>query len=309
VRASVIVPAHDAAATLPRTLAALARQEVDGEFEIVVVDDGSSDETPDIAAAAGATVVQQPEARGPGAARNRGAATARARALAFTDADCEPSPGWLAAGLAALDRAGLVQGRVEPTPSVPLGPYDRTLWVAEAWGLFESANLFVRREVFEQLGGFDDGLLRLAGAHFGEDVVFGWRARRAGVVTAFCGDALVHHAVFPRSAREYLLERRRNALFPALVREVPELRDSFFYRRWFLTRRSASFALAAGGALAAAASRRPGLAAPALLPYARVVQGDVSRLGARVALVRVAADALGFASLVRGSIAARALVL
>ena len=306
--ASVIVPAHDAAATLPRTLAGLAAQEVDGESEVIVVDDGSSDATPALAEAAGARVVRHDQPLGPGASRNAGVAAARAGALAFTDADCAPTPGWLAAGIAALDGAGLVQGRVEPRPDVPVGPYDKTLWVTRAWGLFESANLFVHREVFDAIGGFGDGLLELAGAHFGEDVVFGWQARRAGIETAFCDEALVHHEVFPRGPVDYVLERRRNALFAALVHEVPELRDTFLYRRWFLSERSALFALAAVGAGAALVTRRPVLAA-AGLPYARLVRRELRGYGRRAALARAAADAVGFAALVRGSARARRLVL
>lgn len=303
--ASVIVPAHDAAATLPRTLAGLAAQEVEREFEVIVVDDGSSDATGELAREAGARVLRHDEPIGPGASRNAGAATARGAALVFTDSDCAPTPGWLAAGLRALDAAGLVQGRVVPRSDVPVGPYDKTLWVTRAVGLFESANLFVRRDVFEQLGGFDDGLLQLAGAHFGEDVIFGWRARRAGVGTGFCEEAVVHHEVFPRSAADFVRERGRRALFAHLTRQVPELRETFLYRRFFLSRRSAAFALAAAGA----ATRRPAIAALAALPYARLTVDDLRAGGPGLALARGAADAVGLASSVRGSIAARCLVL
>lgn len=307
--ASVIVPAHDAAETLPRTLAALAAQRLDAEFEVIVVDDGSRDRTAEVAQRAGARVVRHPEPAGPGRARNAGAAAARGGALAFVDADCVPSEGWLAAGLRALDDAGVVQGRVEPPPGVPIGPFDRTLWVVRPTGLFESANLFVRREIFERLGGFDDGLLERAGAHFGEDVVFGWRARRAGIRTAFSAEALVHHAVFPRSAAEFVREHRRRALFPHLTRRVPELRESFLYRRWFLDRRSATVALAAAGTIAGLSARRPALAALAAAPYARMLTADARRAGAHVALARAAADAVGLAALVRGSVGARTLLL
>lgn len=307
-RASVIVPAHDAAATLPRTLAGLAAQELDGDFEVIVVDDGSGDATAALAEQAGARVVRHERPRGPGACRNAGVALARADALAFTDADCAPHTRWLAAGLAALEHSGLVQGRVEPRPDVPLGPYDKTLWVTRAWGLFESASLFARREAFEAAGGFDDGLLQLAGAHFGEDVLFGWRAHRAGVETGFCDEAVVHHEVFPRGPRAFIGEHRRNALFPALVREVPELRDAFLYRRWFLSERSALFTLAAAGAAAAVVTRRLPPAA-AVLPYARLARRELRADGAGVTLARVAADAVGLAALVRGSVRARRLVL
>ena len=95
----MIVAARDAAATLPRTLAALAAQTVDGGHEVVVVDDRSTDATAALARAADLGPVISSGGVGPAAARNAGAAVARASLLAFTDADCFPSPGWLAAGV------------------------------------------------------------------------------------------------------------------------------------------------------------------------------------------------------------------
>jgi len=304
----VIVPAHDAARTLPRTMAALNAQELEGAFEVIVVDDGSRDDTAEVAARAGARLIRNERPLGPGASRNAGAAAARSRCLAFTDADCAPTPGWLAAGLGALDTADLVQGRVEPRPGVTAGPLDRTLWVTGPVGLFESANLFVRREVFARLGGFDDGLLELVGAHFGEDVVFGWRAHRAGVPTSFCEEALVYHEVFRRGPGEFLREKRRLAYFCELVRRVPELRGTFLYRRWFMTRRSALFAAAAGGSVIAVVARSP-LPAVAALPYSLLLAREAGTYGKRAALVLGAGDAVGFAVLASGSLRFRRLVL
>src|SRR5207253_2668297 len=137
-----IVPARDAAETIGATLTALQAQDL-VEHEVIVVDNGSHDPTAALARDAGARVLQLPRGQGPGAARNAGAAAARGAVLAFTDADCEPAPGWLRAGLAAIDDGlDLVQGRVEPNRGVRRGPFDRSLWVTRAWGLFETADLF-----------------------------------------------------------------------------------------------------------------------------------------------------------------------
>src|SRR5690348_9788817 len=115
--ASVIVPARDAGLTLGRTLRALRAQELEGGYEVVVVDDGSADDTAELAAAAGSPVrlVRQPRL-GPAAARNRGVAEAQASRLAFCDADVFPEPGWLAAGVRALRDFDLVQGQLLPDP-------------------------------------------------------------------------------------------------------------------------------------------------------------------------------------------------
>lgn len=302
----MIVPALNAASTLPATLAALAEQDLDGSFEVIVVDNGSDDETADLARAdeVGATVLQQARQRA-GAARNRGAAAAAAPILAFTDADCAPAADWLRRGLEAIDAgADLVQGAVRPDPSATPAPFDRTLRVEGEFGLYETANLFVRAELFERVGGFEDCIPEAdLAVPFGEDAWFGWRARRAGARTAFSDGALVHHAVFRRDWRAYAGERRRAALFPALVAHIPELRASTLYQRVFLSRRTALFDLAAAGILAACLrrSRTPLLVA---LPYAAEATRASKRWRRRAPqalLAAVAADCVTLASLVRGS--------
>lgn len=307
---SVVVPARDAAATIGRTLACLAAQRGAPAHETIVVDDGSADATAEIAERAGARVIRGAHG-GPAAARNAGAAAARAPLLAFTDADCYPTPGWLAAGVAALADADLVQGRVEPEPGAELGPFDRTLRIERERGLYETANLLVRRELFERLGGFEDWLPARVGKPLAEDVWLGWRARRAGARTAFSADALVHHAVFRRGAAGYVAERLRLVHFPELARKVPELRRELLFARAFLNPRSAAFDAALAGVAVAAAGRAP-LALAAAVPYAALVARRAAawgRLGPRVALVDPVADAVAFAALARGSVRARAVVL
>jgi glycosyltransferase involved in cell wall biosynthesis len=94
---SVVVPAYNAADTLSLCLSALARQDFPAEdYEVVVVDDGSTDATADVARRSGVRVFSQPNA-GPAAARNHGAQEARGEFLLFTDADCAPVPGWVRA--------------------------------------------------------------------------------------------------------------------------------------------------------------------------------------------------------------------
>jgi glycosyltransferase involved in cell wall biosynthesis len=314
--ATVVVPARDAVETIARTLSALSRQDFDGEYEVLIVDNGSVDDTAEVASNSPACdrVLRRARGEGPGAARNEAAAVARGRVLAFTDADCEPAPQWLAAGVRALVDADVVQGAVRPAPDVFMGPFDRSLSVGCDVGLYQTASFFVKREVFAQLGGFEDwiGVGDSIRRPFGEDVWLGWRARRAGARVAFCPDALVHHAVLTGHARTSIEERRREEYFPFLAARVPELRDSFFYRRYFLSHRSAVFDLALAGTVLAIARRQP-LALAAAVPYARQLLSEARAWGWRrvplVASARVAADAVGAVSLARGSLRARAAVL
>jgi hypothetical protein len=135
--------------------------------------------------------------------------------------------------------------------------------------------------------------------------------RRAGGRTSFCQSAVVYHAVFPREPREYALERTRLSLFPALADRIPELRDEFFYRRWFLSRRSAAFDAALLG-VAAGLSKGSSLPLLAALPYVWLLGRSVKRWGRHApksAAVEVVADAVGFGALVVGTVRWRALVL
>jgi glycosyltransferase involved in cell wall biosynthesis len=244
-----------------------------------------------------------------GAARNAGVEAANADVLAFTDADCVPEAGWLMAGMKALESADLVQGEVLPA-DVVAGPFDRSVSVSGA-ALYETANLFVRRSVFDSVGGFEDWMTEDFERPFGEDVLFGWRAIRLGARPAFSAEARVRHAVKGRGPRGYVAERLRVRFFCALVRLVPELRGAFLYRRWFLSPRSARFDLALAGVLGAVvlATTVSALAAvvPLLLaiPYLRHLWRRSLPWGRRAPLVattELAADAVSLAALAYGSL-------
>lgn len=308
-RVAVVVPVWNAGATIDDTLAALAAQRLDEPFDVVFVDGGSTDGTLERLAGAGDTVTVLPNPdRDPASARNLGVRWTTGEVLAFTDADCAPAPDWLAAGIARLRELDLVQGRVLPADDV--GPFDRTVSVGAEQGLYETANLFVRRAMFERVDGFAPlpGLNLPDGSHFGEDAWFAWRCRRAGARTGFAPDAVVHHAVHHRNAADFVREQWRTRYFPPLVALIPELRGTFAHHRWFLSPASLRFDVAVAGALAATAARRWPPALAGALPYASWLVKTARRSGDRpvgVAATYLAADALTLAGLVWGSVRAR----
>jgi glycosyltransferase involved in cell wall biosynthesis len=317
-RASVIVPARNARLTLPRTLAALAAQEFEaGTYEVIVVDDGSTDDTAALARSAPGpvTVVAQPP-MGPAAARNLGVESSAGSVLAFCDADVFPTRGWLAGGVAALADADIVQGRVLPDPDARRDPFDRTIWITSQVGLWESANLFATRDLFDRVGGFEEWLRPRSGKALAEDVWFGHQALRTGARPGFSEQALAYHAVFPRSWRAFVGERRRLEYFPAMVRKMPELRHELLAHGVFLTDRTAAFDLAVAAAFTAAWSARawpllgsgPYLAALAANARGRVEPRSPARV-ATVALADLAADAVGLLALLAGSAVYRSAIL
>lgn len=97
VNVSVIVPAYNAERCLPDCLVALVAQDYPRDrYEVIVVDDGSTDGTTQVAARDGVIRLRQPHL-GPAAARNTGIRLARGDLLLFTDADCAPAPDWISA--------------------------------------------------------------------------------------------------------------------------------------------------------------------------------------------------------------------
>jgi glycosyltransferase involved in cell wall biosynthesis len=236
---SVVAATHDRADRLDALLASLWAQTLDPcAYEVIIVDDGSSDATPAVlghwlrrADGPSLHVLRRERAGGPATARNDGWRAARAPVVAFTDDDCRAAPDWLEAGLGALRAAAggtpdgetIVQGATTPDPleSHRLGPFSRSLTVTSLDGWFATANIFYPRSLLERLGGFDGATFRGAG---GEDTDLAWRALGDGVPAAFCPDARVWHAVHDAGPLGRLRNAARWAETMAVFARHPELR-------------------------------------------------------------------------------------
>jgi hypothetical protein len=196
-RVSVVVPARNSAPTLPKLFDALAWQTAPpGLFEVIVVDDGSSDATADVVRRhLGVRLMEAPGHVGVAASRNLGIRAARGEVLAFVDADCLPTPTWVERGLAALEELGadLLAGHIDvavarPTPLalVDLTHYfDQQRYVAE--GFAATGNLWARRQILLTAGRFDERLAR------GEDRELCTRAVEAGARLLYAPDVVVIH--------------------------------------------------------------------------------------------------------------------
>ncbi len=194
---SVVIPAFNSAATIEGCLAALDEQTV-VPGEVIVVDDGSTDSTPEIARRMGAEVITQNRG-GAGAARNRGAKAARGALLLFTDADCAPVGDWVERLVETLDDDGVVAARgvttsAQPEPAARFAQleYDekyRELARHERVELVATYSAAYRSEEFWRFGGFDQGFQGATS----EDQELSFRIADAGLRIAFVPNAAVRH--------------------------------------------------------------------------------------------------------------------
>ncbi len=275
--ASVVMATHNRMAMLERAVAALEAQTGIEDYEIIVVDDGSTDGTAALLTrltehSRRLVPVILETNRGPAAARNVGWRRARADIIAFTDDDCRVEPGWLAALVEAVEEADIAQGRTipDPTQAANHGPFSRTMSVEFEEGYYETCNVAYRRRVLEQEKGFDEAFRRLSGATrrgssaergsgrragrapartgpaYGEDTDLAWRAKKHGATTTFVSEALATHEVWPSEYRAYFREMRRRDGLVLLFSKHPELRAHLGKKLFFRPQHQHTL-LAAGG--------------------------------------------------------------
>ena len=196
-KVSVIVPHYNDLANLSLCLGALQRQTFPlTRIEIIVADNGSPQGVDTIAnTIAGRAKLVVVEERGAGAARNGGVDLATGDVLAFTDSDCRPEPEWLAEGVASLAHHDLIGGRVKVLVPDPLHmtqaeafervfAFDNEGYVRRKH-FSVTANLFCKRDVFKDVGGFRVGVP--------EDKDWCHRARQSGYVIGYSPKAVVGH--------------------------------------------------------------------------------------------------------------------
>lgn len=191
---SVIIPAKNEERNIANCLDSI--NQIDyarDKFEVIVVDNGSSDRTVEVATDKGARVFVQPELTISGL-RNFGARQAKGKILAFLDADCTVAMDWLTEAARYLEDQSVACFGAPPT--VP----ENATWVQKSWlnvrkkeqqvtpvEWLESMNMFIPEGVFSEIGGFDEGLVTC------EDYDLSIRLHKHGQILADQRIVAVHH--------------------------------------------------------------------------------------------------------------------
>jgi len=223
---SVIIPAKDAVGTIEECLrSVLSQRNLKVAYEVILVDDGSTDETAQIAAGFDVRVIRQVHS-GRASARNTGAFAAQGDILAFTDADCAPSPDWLAnitrpfADPIVVGAKGVYRtrqgGGVPRFVQQEYGFKYLRMVGQESIDFIDTYSAAYRRGVFIENQGFETALLSV------EDQEFSFRLARKGYRLVFVPDAVVYHLHVPTAWR-YLRRKFEIGYWKAfMLRWLPE---------------------------------------------------------------------------------------
>jgi peptidoglycan/xylan/chitin deacetylase (PgdA/CDA1 family)/GT2 family glycosyltransferase len=245
IRISVVIPTHQRRSLVVEALEALALQDLEAPWEVVVVVDGSTDGTAEALrrhrAPVPLTVLEQ-ERAGAAAARNRGARATEGELLLFLDDDMVADPSLLS----EHDRAHRA-GADAVVGHIPLHPGSAPTVVAEGVGRWAeergerlaaapiitevgeilTGQLSVDRRLFESLGGFDEGFT--GGGRFGdEDVDLGWRLLAGRHRVVFTPGAISHQRYVVDAATNLRQHREWGAADVALTRKHPALVERTF---------------------------------------------------------------------------------
>ncbi|PNV86788.1 MAG: hypothetical protein C0610_04890 [Desulfobacteraceae bacterium] len=235
-KVSVVIPAYNAARTIGEAVAhSLSQTKGSLQVELIVVDDGSTDDTAAVAESAGATVIRQRNA-GPAAARNRGWESATGTFICFTDSDCIPTAGWLENLLDGFtdSQVGAVAGSYEvANPSSWLARWvqqevmERHKRMPSFIRAFGSYNVAIPRHVLQATGGFDPVYRRASG----EDNDLSYRIIKKGWRIAFRPQARVAH-FHPEKLWRYFMEQYRHGFWRAkLYKAHPDMTGGDDYTR------------------------------------------------------------------------------
>lgn len=235
---SVIVPAYNAQPTIRHTIQSLVAQSYPGEFEIIVVDDGSTDRTPEIVRSFTEVIYIRQSNAGPAAARNRGAADSKGEFVLFTDSDCIAHKDWIEKIIGGFSTGGIAAvcgsyGIANPENILARCIQDEIVFrhrrlMSSYPRAFGSYNVGIRRSVYWRAGGFDESYRRASG----EDNDLSYKILKTGGRIFFVKNALVDHYHTTR-LEKYLREQFRHGFWRARIYgRHPEMVKGDDYTFW-----------------------------------------------------------------------------
>lgn len=206
---SVIIPAYNAVRTLEKCLVSLSNQSLSNEdYEVIVVDDGSTDRTPDIIKRFPVKYFWQPN-QGPASARNNGAREAHGDIILFTDADCVPQHSWIEEMVKPFNDQKIiaVKGAYKTDQKSLTARFAQIefeerfemLKRADSIDMVDTYSAGFRKSVFLSLGGFDPSFP----VANNEDTDLSYKMSKAGYRMVFNPQAIVYHLNHPDSIKRY----------------------------------------------------------------------------------------------------------
>ncbi|RLI96894.1 MAG: glycosyl transferase family 2 [Candidatus Aenigmatarchaeota archaeon] len=237
---SVIIPAYNSEPTIAECIKSLLDQSYHKPYEIIVVDDGSSDGTAKIARKFRNVKVVRQKNGGPAKARNTGAKKANGNILLFTDADCVAEKNWIEEMVSPLDRKkGIigVQGRYK-TRQRGMVPRFVQMEIEQRYDRMEKAKYidfvgsysaaYYAKE-FLDFGGFDESFP----AASGEDPDLSFRLAKKGYKMVYNPNAVIYHK-HPDSLGKYLKTRYYRGYWGRLLyKKHPDKRKESSYKPGF----------------------------------------------------------------------------
>ena len=206
---SVIVPAYNAEQTIMQSLDALINQSYLPElYEVIVVDDGSSDRMADIVKRYQVKYIWQ-ENRGPAAARNKGVEEMRGEIVLFTDSDCVPDVNWISEMVKPFENPKVVAVKgayrtrqrniIARFAQIEFEERFEMLKKADSIDMVDTYSAGFRRDIFLKLGGFDTSFP----VANNEDTELSYRMSKLGLKMVFNPNAVVYHLNHPDSVKRY----------------------------------------------------------------------------------------------------------
>ncbi len=235
---SIIIPAYNAENTIEDALKAVVRQSYKEKYEIIVVDDGSTDNTAHIVEKYPGVKLVHQENKGPATARNLGFKKSQGDFILFTDADCMPHKDWIKNALRHFTdkKIGVVDGsyKIGNESSLLARCIHKEILYRHIYLMplfpkcFGSYNFCVRRNIFEEVKGFDEVYCSASG----EDNDLSYKILNAGYKIYFAPEVLVQHR-HTQELKKYLFEQYRHGFWRAkMYRTHPKMTRGDDYTYW-----------------------------------------------------------------------------